>query len=177
MSDYYFDPTDNASDEPQRVHVQPTHGGYEIHLGDVAHRVTLRSDEATLPGPMDLVIKDQRGERRVRAYAAQVKTGGEISWQIWLDGRVWTLTPTRGAGQRRRGGASIEGTLTATMPGQVRDVLVEPGQAVVAGEPLLILEAMKMETRLTAPRDGEVAQVFCAEGDVVDRGQKLVELL
>ena len=172
MSDYYFEPTDNTTDDPQRVHLQPTDGNYEIQLGDVAHRVTLRSDDVTLPGQIDLRLDDGR----VRAYAARVKTGEQTVWQIWLDGRVWTLTPTRSARQRRRGAAGVEGALTATMPGQVRAVLVEAGQAVVAGEPLLILEAMKMETRLTAPRDGEVAQLFCAEGDVVERGQKLVEL-
>ncbi len=172
MSDYYFEPTDNAADEPHRVHVQPTDGGYKIRLGDVAHRVTLRSDDATLSGQIDLTI----GDRRVRAYAAQIKTGEQTAWQIWLGGRVWTLAPTRSADQRRREAAGVEGALTATMPGQVRAVLVEAGQAVVAGEALLILEAMKMETKLTAPRDGEVAQIFCAEGDVVERGQKLVEL-
>ena len=171
MSDYYFEPTDSA-DEPQRVHVQPVNGEYELHLGDHVHRVTLRSDKPTLPGPLDLLIDD----RPVRAYAAQIKMGEQTAWQIWLGGHVWTLAPTRRASQRRRGAAGVEGALTATMPGQVRAVLVEAGQVVVAGEPLLILEAMKMETRLTAPRDGEVARLFCAEGDVVERGQKLVEL-
>ena len=172
MSDYYFEPFDTAADEPRRVHVEPVDDGYEIQLGDALHRVVLPSDEIALPGKIDLII----GERRVRAYAAQVKTGEQTAWQVWLDGRVWTLTPTRSARQQRRGAAGVAGALTATMPGQVRAVLVEAGQAVVAGEALLILEAMKMETKLTAPRDGEVAQLFCTEGDVVERGQKLVEL-
>lgn len=68
------------------------------------------------------------------------------------------------------------GDLTAVMPGKVLDVLVQPGQRVDAGTPLVILEAMKMELRITAPGDGVVAAVLVRAGDVVNPGQKLVEL-
>jgi 3-methylcrotonyl-CoA carboxylase alpha subunit len=62
------------------------------------------------------------------------------------------------------------------MPGLVRAVLVEAGQAVAAGERLAVLEAMKMEHALTAGRDGVVAEVLCAEGDQVEAGVVLVRL-
>jgi biotin carboxyl carrier protein len=68
------------------------------------------------------------------------------------------------------------GDLKAVMPGKVLDVLVQPGQRVEAGTPLVILEAMKMELRITASGDGEVVAVFVRAGDVVNPGQKLVEL-
>jgi biotin carboxyl carrier protein len=62
------------------------------------------------------------------------------------------------------------------MPAQVADVLVSAGDGVTIGQPLLILEAMKMEMRVTAPHDGVVTQVFVARGDVVERDQQLIDI-
>ena len=59
------------------------------------------------------------------------------------------------------------------MPGQVTQILVEAGQQVTTGQTLLLLEAMKMETRITAPRDGRVARILCAVGETVQGGQVL----
>jgi biotin carboxyl carrier protein len=50
------------------------------------------------------------------------------------------------------------------------------GEAVTRGQTLLLLEAMKMELRVTAPADGRVWRVHCATGQVVERGQLLIEL-
>ena len=62
------------------------------------------------------------------------------------------------------------------MPGQVRELLVTAGETVTRGQTLLLLEAMKMEIRITAPSDGRVKRLLVAAGDVVDRGQRLVEM-
>jgi len=67
--------------------------------------------------------------------------------------------------------------LTASMPGQVIKVLVNSGDVVQRGQPLIVLEAMKMEIKIAAPRDGHVMKVLVQQGQVVDRGQGLVELL
>ncbi len=64
----------------------------------------------------------------------------------------------------------------APMPGKVLQVAVEAGQAVTEGQLLAILEAMKTEHRLLAPRDGVVAAVQAREGDQVDAGAVLVAL-
>jgi pyruvate carboxylase subunit B len=62
------------------------------------------------------------------------------------------------------------------MPGTVIRVLVEPGDDVAARQPLLVLEAMKMETPLVSPYAGTVRAVHVAEGDRVSGGALLVEL-
>ena len=62
------------------------------------------------------------------------------------------------------------------MPGQVREVFVRAGDAVKSGQTLLLLEAMKMEIRVSAPADGRVKRLLVQAGDVVDRGQRLVEM-
>jgi 3-methylcrotonyl-CoA carboxylase alpha subunit len=66
--------------------------------------------------------------------------------------------------------------MSAPMPGSVLKILVAPGDVVQKGAPLLILEAMKMEHQLTAPRDGTVAAVNCKEGELVQPGVDLVTL-
>jgi 3-methylcrotonyl-CoA carboxylase alpha subunit len=60
------------------------------------------------------------------------------------------------------------------MPGKVTAVLVEAGDRVEEGTPLLRLEAMKMEHTLTAPHDGVVETLACEEGDLVEEGAELV---
>jgi acetyl-CoA carboxylase biotin carboxylase subunit len=69
--------------------------------------------------------------------------------------------------------ATVAGGLIAPMPGKVVQVLVEAGQAVVAGATLLVLEAMKMEHTVRAPEDGVVSALHVAAGDQVDADQLL----
>jgi 3-methylcrotonyl-CoA carboxylase alpha subunit len=64
----------------------------------------------------------------------------------------------------------------APMPGLLRSVFVAAGDAVVAGQRIATLEAMKMEHGLTAPRDGVVAEVLADEGAQVEAGAALVRL-
>jgi glutaconyl-CoA/methylmalonyl-CoA decarboxylase subunit gamma len=77
-------------------------------------------------------------------------------------------TPTAGAG-----GNDIPSPLS----GRVTAINGQAGQAVMEGEHLLTLEAMKMNTFITAPRDGTVKDVKVAIGAVVDEGQALVTLV
>jgi biotin carboxyl carrier protein len=62
------------------------------------------------------------------------------------------------------------------MPGRVRMVVAVPGTRVSRGEVVLILEAMKMEHAIRAPRDGMVARIFFREGDLVEAGAMLAEI-
>jgi len=62
------------------------------------------------------------------------------------------------------------------MPGNILSVNVSQGQTVKSGDVLIILEAMKMENEILAPRDGTVAQVVVTKGSTVDTGAPLVVL-
>lgn len=68
------------------------------------------------------------------------------------------------------------GSLHAPMPGQVLQVNVHEGQSVTAGELLIIVEAMKMEHRITAPDDGIISKLYYEQGDTVDADVVLLEL-
>jgi glutaconyl-CoA decarboxylase len=66
--------------------------------------------------------------------------------------------------------------VNAPMPGNILRVDVKEGDKVTAGQTLLILEAMKMENEITAPKDGTVVQVVTTKGAVVETGTPLVVL-
>jgi len=67
-------------------------------------------------------------------------------------------------------------SMSAPMPGVVLKILVQPGQQVTRGTPLVILEAMKMEHVIAASHDGVVQAVNCREGELVQPGVDLIEL-
>ena len=66
--------------------------------------------------------------------------------------------------------------VNAPMPGKILKVNVNAGTAVMKGDVLLVLEAMKMENEICAPQDGTVATVECAAGDSVESGKVLVSM-
>ncbi len=74
------------------------------------------------------------------------------------------------------GAATAGEELLAPIPGRVVKVTCEAGQAITAGQPLVILEAMKMQNELRATGAGVVLEVCCAEGDTVNGGATLVRI-
>ncbi|MDA1195038.1 MAG: biotin/lipoyl-binding protein [Planctomycetota bacterium] len=86
-------------------------------------------------------------------------------------GRLARLA-TGGSGAAGSGDAEIK----SVMPGIVKSLLVAVGDAVQAGQPLLILEAMKMENEIRAPRAGAVGSLHVTAGQAVEKGARLVSL-
>ena len=72
--------------------------------------------------------------------------------------------------------SAAAGSLEAPMPGRVIAVKAVPGQAVTRGMELVVVESMKMENAIRAPRDGTVRAVAAKVGDMVGPGAVLVEL-
>ena len=107
----------------------------------------------------------------VRAIRA-ARHGDTIA--IFADGTSYTLPlqPIGGTGRDAAGGDHV----VSPMPGTVRAVSAKPGDTVSAGDAVVVIEAMKMELTLPAPRDGTVAEVNVAVGDQVEDGAKLVSL-
>jgi 3-methylcrotonyl-CoA carboxylase alpha subunit len=128
----------------------------------------------------DFVFMHEGEEHRVRLSPAEqgrinahcVRDGR--SWHVFREGSRWTL-----ALKDELQGLDIDaasGSLAAPMPGRIVKLMVKPGAKVAKGEPLLILEAMKMEHTLTAPAEGTVADVHCAAGEQVVEGAELIRL-
>jgi 3-methylcrotonyl-CoA carboxylase alpha subunit len=132
------------------------------------------------------------GEQQYKVHASQMPDG---AWLIHVDGERFLVHSAsakemrylhiegvqyqleKSAGRKRRGSAGgAAGDLKAEMPGQVIDVRIQQGETVQAGQVLLVLEAMKMEIRITAPYAGTVAKLMVKKGELVERGQVLAEI-
>ena len=74
-----------------------------------------------------------------------------------------------------RGKTKVVNAIKAPMPGLILEISVEVGQAVKENDPLLILEAMKMENSFLSPRDGIIKSIAVVKGNAVDKGQLLIE--
>jgi biotin carboxyl carrier protein len=90
-------------------------------------------------------------------------------------GRSWRLDVVDPV-ERRRAAAAQADLAAAPMPGTVVAVAVSPGDAVIEGQQLVVIESMKMQSEIVAWRDGTVEQVFLAVGQTFDRGAGLVAL-
>ena len=101
------------------------------------------------------------------------------SWRVGVGQREFdfaVLSPAEAVEAVSGGRESGPSRLTAPIPGKVVAVKVVPGDEVVPGQSLIVLEAMKMENELAAEQAGRVAAVHVASGDTVESGQLLVEI-
>ena len=80
------------------------------------------------------------------------------------------------ASSSKRKQATAPGDVSTAMPGNIVDVLVKEGDSVKAGQPLLVTEAMKMETEIMAPIAGTVKAIHVAKGDRINPGDVLIEI-
>jgi len=106
------------------------------------------------------------------SQASAVRIGQDVTVQF--DGRDTIFHHVQSAGAEDD--VATESRILAPMPGLVRLVSAVEGASVAKGDPLVTMEAMKMELSLTAPRDGKVATVTVAAGDQINEGALLVEL-
>jgi len=140
-------------------------------------------------GPKNL----ESGDRPTEASAARGGSDGvgrAGSYEVTVDGepsglrvRVGTVGLTAAFGRRRSGrhddheeAGSEPQRIVAPMPGKVVRVLVEAGAEVRARQPVVVVEAMKMENELRASRDGAVLEILAKEGQSVEAGSLLVIL-
>ena len=121
-----------------------------------------------------------------RSYEIAIEPRDEGGQLVSVNGHGFLLTvedPRAASVRDTRGSASGGGpdlaasaAVTAPMPGRVVKLLVKPGDVVAARQPLVVVEAMKMENELRAPRAGTVGSVQVSEGQSVEAHAVLVEL-
>jgi len=98
---------------------------------------------------------------------------GDDGWWIGHGGYAWPVHPVTAA---RGDAGAVDGQLRAPMPGQVIQVIVAVGDSVCSGDPILVIESMKMELTLAAPADGTLAELTVAPGDSVVVDQPLARV-
>jgi 3-methylcrotonyl-CoA carboxylase alpha subunit len=122
-----------------------------------------------------VTIRGREAEIRVEGkthFVPFVVTGDRLHFAFGGETYLVDLRDKSGRGRARHRDHSLE----APMPGTVLKLLVEKGAEVAKGAPLVILEAMKMEHTITAPKGGRIASVNCREGEMVQPGVELIEI-
>jgi acetyl/propionyl-CoA carboxylase alpha subunit len=124
-------------------------------------------------GGEELVALEVAGE----IFPVRVARAGDRVF-VWCAGRTFEVRREIVAAARRRssGAADAGAGLLAPMPGRVRRISIPRGGRVAKGDVVLVLEAMKMEHAIRAPRDGVVTRLDHREGDLVDAGAVLAEI-
>jgi 3-methylcrotonyl-CoA carboxylase alpha subunit len=135
----------------------------------------MTDDDKAAPAVELIAVRGDDAELRINGrtrFVPFVVDGTTVSFAY--EGETWVVE-TAEKGSRARAKHREQST-SAPMPGVVLKILVAAGAAVTKGAPLLILEAMKMEHQITAPRDGTVSAINCKEGELVQPGLDLVTL-
>jgi 3-methylcrotonyl-CoA carboxylase alpha subunit len=155
-------------DEPIRV--EPVHrpGGFDLQIEGRIVRARLRPGDE--PGEHWLEL-DGRSER------VWIASRGDVHF-LHLRGRSHRVEASNALERARRaadpsGGAEV---LRAPMPGVVVEIAVAAGALVHAGELLMTIESMKLQTAISAPHDALVEEICVSRGDGFDQGDALVRL-
>ncbi len=155
--------TYTAADESYAVAYRITGSTVQAEVNDVPLALVVH---AASPGRVDLEVDGTRREYRIHQVGAEVyvdaSDGSSALSEVPRFGDPQKVVPA--------------GSLLAPMPGLVLRVLAEVGAVVTAGQPILVLEAMKMEQTVSAPASGVVAELRAKAGEQVSTGQVLAVL-
>ena len=151
------------------IHIEPEGGHYRVVVDGVAHVVDLRQPE---PSVFSMLIEG-------KAYEAFIsRNGSEIT--VSLSGQSYQSRLAESSQRNRDDAGRIESLhrneIVAPMPGKVVSILVEEGARVEQGDGVIIVEAMKMENELKAPRSGQVAEIYVQPHELVATKQPLIRL-
>lgn len=106
--------------------------------------------------------------RKYKAHAAKV---GDV-WWVHIQGHTMRFELI----EPGAAGADDDGGMVAPMPGKILEVMAEVGQEVKTGQALMIMEAMKMEHKITANQDGIIQDILFKVGDQVEQGAQLLSI-
>jgi biotin carboxyl carrier protein len=157
----------SVNDAPHRLWLGRSADGYVLHVGDAAAAVALRQE------PGGQVILETGG----RKVPMTVAVDGDVV-HIHLDGEAYRLAYTDAATfHAAEAGGAAGDVVRAPMPGVVIASPVAAGDAVAAGDTLIVIESMKLETAIKSPRAGVVESVAFTLGQSFDRDVILVKLI
>lgn len=128
------------------------------------------------PGGWSIAHVEWNGVKKRIRFFAQKRKASQTKSAFWAKTGhqdifgEWERVLKGGAG------AANEGSLVAQFPGKVRKIFVKEGQEVSTGEPLMMVEAMKMEFTIKSPKDGKVKKVLVNEEQNISPNQLLVDV-
>lgn len=154
-----------AKDVPESLKVSAKRQGYTIIL-ETAEGPRTFAWQSLSPG--EYLLRNDGHQKR-----CLVAQEGEDRW-VWVDGQVFHLVHEVGGKSGEHHAPS--NSLVSPMPGLVLKVFVKTGDVVTRNQVLVVLEAMKMQYEIAAPREGVIAEVAVSEGQQVKGDVLLVTL-
>jgi biotin carboxyl carrier protein len=164
MTSYELD----GPDGPLKVEVERVAEGFQVKVAGKAFTLKLDKGEGSSliaqlgDRPIPISLEEATGNR------VTLLIGGE---RLTFEKPLSVLSATQVTIPTRVG---PKNELISPMPGRVVAVSVDGGQAVKEGDPLVMIESMKMESVIRSDRDGKISEVLVEEGATVKRGQALV---
>jgi biotin carboxyl carrier protein len=158
-------------DATREVVVERVPDGFEVVMGSERRRVDL----IRLDGAMASLRYVDGGQ----SFSVSYQRGTGREWRLAVgerDFELEVLTPVEAIEASAAAAVVGPSRLDAPIPGKVVEVHVSVGDVVQAGQPLVVLEAMKMENELTAKQAGKVIAVHVEPGQIINAGGLLVEL-
>jgi biotin carboxyl carrier protein len=160
-----------VGDRVEHVSVERDGAGYHVRVGERRYEIDHR---ALGPWVRSLIVDGE-------SHEAAVFRAGDESWSVGWRGRTTvvelvdplTHLAAEAHGEAKRSGKHV---VVAYMPGRVVSVAVEEGATVEPGQPLVVLEAMKMQNEIQADRTATVRRIHVRPGQAVEGGDPLVEL-
>jgi biotin carboxyl carrier protein len=157
----------NVNNQPHEVELIERLG--KLHVKVDGREVDVDYCEADRLGQVAVLLEQ-------KAYGASIE-GGANEWFVTVAGHLYRVDiedeRERAAHAAERGGKKAGGLIKSVMPGVVVKLLVKEGQRVELDQPILILEAMKMQNEIKSPTAGVVKKLHVTEREAVSSGAKL----
>jgi len=151
------------------VTVEKNGGDYRVDIGGNVYKCLVKDDKVLVNGEVVPVAIEGDLEEGAKVISADRTLELKLEQVREIESFALEEPEERGKAD------SASGAVVAPMPGKIMAVKVRPGDTVKANQVVLVLEAMKMETEITAPHDGVVARVLVEQGESVAGGDALVE--
>jgi acetyl/propionyl-CoA carboxylase alpha subunit len=157
------------------INVSENRGGWKVSLktedGEWAHYEFSRTDYQSMDETISFLFKNT-------SYLLDVTSHG-VDYTVYTRGAFRTVklyNEEKILHESLKGGGSLGSSdgMISEMPGKIVKVFVKPGQEVKAGDPLLIMEAMKMENEMRASHDAKIKSIHVKEGENVETNTQLI---
>jgi biotin carboxyl carrier protein len=158
--------TARVGEREHDLRIERRDGSFVVDVDGVEHLVDARKLEADF---YSILVAD-------RSYEVSVEASGN-EYRVRHGAAVVVVSladPSRGAREELRGARDGPEVVTSVMPGKVVRILVAEGESVRPEQGLLVVEAMKMENEIAAPRGGKIRSIEVREGQPVESGARLV---
>ncbi|MES4786914.1 MAG: pyruvate carboxylase subunit B, partial [Nitrospiraceae bacterium] len=173
----FFEERERGELKPEALEPPPEKGpavAHELHLAPVEFNLTLHGESYH-------IRVSGAGRKRDGKKPYYIRVNDKLE-EVYLEpiqevlAGVPEAPDTTSASSTKRPKPSKPGDVAPPMPGRIVKILVSKGDRVTQGDPVLVIEAMKMESRVPAPIDGTVAAVYVQEGDDVKTDETLIQL-